>query len=135
MEVKNAIEVKDENTKVLGGYLVKLFGDFFQGQIWFEERYKSNKLEILNLLDKITVMTCSGYSEDFRKQLILRLDLHKLAEYNPVYKKIVKSITEEKRYVLLDGVYFFKETLRDLVSLDLDATAYVIDEMIKNTKE
>ncbi len=123
---------KDKNAEILGGYLSDLFGEYFSDNAWFEKSYNRNESEVLKFLKKITVMQCSGYDDNFYCHCLLRLDLYKIAEYNPAYKKRIKSIKKENRYHIFDAKWFFQETLRDLVLWDLDVTEYLIQKLIKN---
>ena len=125
----------NDNAEELGGYLAQLFGEFFSNNAWYEKSYNRNQAEVLVLLEKLTVMQCSGYEDNsFIPQCLLKLDLYKLPEYNPVYKKTIKSIKKNDRYYIFDAKWFFQETLKDLVAWDLDVSAYLIQRLVDVTK-
>jgi len=125
--------MKNPNTDInyLGETFGKLLSEHFQSVEWVQKSYDRNKDEVLVLLEKLTVMKCSGYDNSFSSQLILKLDLYKISEYNPGYKKIIKSFNNENRYYIFNAKFFFQETLRDLNLWDLDVPAYLIQEFIK----
>jgi len=125
----------NDNAEVLAGYLGELIGGFFSDNAWYEKSYNRNQTEVLILLEKLTVMQCSGYEDNsFIPQCLLKLDLYKLPEYNPVYKKTIKSIKKKDRYYIFNAKWFFHETLKDLVLWDLDVSAYLIQKLVDVTK-
>ena len=129
-------EFKDENAEQFGKYLFTLLANYFNSISWYEKSYDRNKVEVLVMLEKLTVMTCSGYDDRFNNQLMLKLDLYKLGEYNPGYKKLVKHLRRsERRYYVFNAKWFFQETLRDLVKWDLDVPAYLAQALIEEANK
>lgn len=132
MMKSNKTIIKDDNVKELGNYMFQLLAGYFNSVAWYEKSYNRNHSEVLVMLEKLTVMECSGYDNNFNNHLMLKLDLYKLGEYNPGYKKLVKSLKNSKRrYYIFNAKWFFQETFRDLVAWDLDVSADLAQRLIK----
>lgn len=124
---------QDQITKDFGECLKSVLTEAFNDSAWYEVNYKRNESEVKNFLEMMTVMSCCGYNENFYPQALLKLDLYKLKEYNPIYKKAVSKL--KNRYCIFDVKYFFGETLGGLVAWDLDVTSYLIKELIKRNSK
>lgn len=125
-------EERNKNTEVLGKYLRQLFEEFFSDAAWYEKSFNRNKIEVFDFLEKISVMKCSGYDENFYNHCILKLDIYKIPEYNKKCKRLIKNIKEKDRYIIFDIKNFYDEIFPQLVRWDLDVTSYVIQKLIKN---
>lgn len=119
-----------KNAQEFGEMLVQVCNAAFANNLWLEKAYERNKSEFYKFLETVSIMNCSGYDEKFIEQCIVRIDLHKIVDFNSLYKKELKKL--KNRYCLFDVKHYIRnEVLLDLSKWDVDTTNYLIQHLIK----